>query len=251
MKNLLVVLRDTLDQIIIADMVHAKMNLDENSGHYGRDYFITGDCSDYVGIHVDEIDNEAEAARIISEWATVSRNQTFVHPDVTAFEICTDETRYRVTRDMPDWIVCYVDYIDPLKDREPQPAPVEYQYINRRETMPDGTRGDGALWPTFCPITSPGWVQIGAVVTHCRNDKGNTVLVYDGFPKPFGSMHVGGVVDVRGDGFVMLPGGDVRHQSVCINFTKGDHLSADEREAWHQEATGHQESYYESFNRNQ
>lgn len=235
MKNYKV-MRDTLDQLLIVDMSQVQVNLDEESTLYMDRYFIAGDCSDYVGIHVNETDNQAEAARLIAEWQVVSANQNFVNPAVVEFEICTEETRYRVTRDMPDWIVAYVDYIDPLKDRAP--APVEMQYVNRRIS-------DGALWPTFCPITSEGWEQIGAHPIAGRHEIGDTVLVFDGFAKPEKEMHRGKLDCTAGRCFVgaMSP----VQVTSCINFSKGDHLSADEREAWHQEALRFQESYYSTF----
>jgi hypothetical protein len=236
MKNCLVV-RDTLDQILIVDLDQSQVCLDEESSLYLERYFITDDCADYIGIHVSQIEDEHEAARILSEWASVSKNHNFVNSDVTVFEICTEETRYRVTRDMPDWIVCYVDYIDPLKDREPKP--VEYQYINRRES-------DGALWPTFCPIQSEGWVQIGKYPIEGRHEVGDTVLVFDGVALPEIGMYRGRVADSNGT--AVFINSRVHQAQSCINFSKGDHLAADEREAWHQEATGFQESYYESFN---
>ena len=241
MKNHLVV-RDTLDQLLIVDLDQAKKNQDVDSPNFGRKYFESGDCADYLNIHLDPIginspSDSIEEGRIIAEWQTVSKNQNFVNPSVTVFEICTEETRYRVTRDMPDWIVCYVDYIDPLKDREPKPEP-EMQYINRRES-------DGALWPTFCPITSPGWVQIGAHPIAGRHEVGDTVLIYDRFPKPEREMEQGTVINTlhRPDNRTWVKFENAFEDAIAdecvINFSKGDHLSASEREAWEAEAAGY------------
>jgi len=137
----------------------------------------------------------------------------------------------------------------------PEPAPVEYQYINRRETMPDGvTRGDGALWPTFAPITSPGWVQIGErPVGFGYHSDGDTVLIFDRTAQPESKMQRGVVFSTnhRPDNRVWVKdnyGAEITAPNeLLINFSKGDHLSAAEREAWHQEATGFQDSYYSTF----
>ena len=232
MKNLLVV-RDTLDQILIVDLSKSQVNLDEDSMRYLGWYFTTGDCSDYLNIHlmpigINSLSDSIEEGRILSDWQTVSRNQNFVNPSVTVFEICTEETRYRVTRDMPDWIVAYVDYIVPLKDRKPKP--IEMQYINRRES-------DGALWPTFCPITSPGWVQISAHPIDRRHEVGDTVLIYDRFPKPERDMKRGTVINTlhRPDNRTWVKFENAFEDAIAdecvINFSKGDHLSASEKHA--------------------
>jgi hypothetical protein len=250
MKNYLVV-RDTLDQILIVDLDKSQVCLDEESSLYLERYFVTDDCADYIGIHVSQIEAEAEAARVLSEWASVSRNQNFVNPDVTVFEICTEETRYRVTRDMPDWIVCYVDYIDPLKDRASKP--VEYQYINRRES-------DGALWPTFCPIQSEGWVQIGKrPLVPAYHSKGDTVLIFDRKPKPATEM-INTIVDntdhASGDSiwiqsyYRYTPGITSIPDELCINFSKGDHLSdAEKHEAMAADAQDYDVKYEQFYSK--
>ena len=93
--------------------------------------------------------------------------------------------------------------------------------------MPDGTRGDGALWPTMFPITSPGWVQIGAYPIDGRHERKETVLIFNGYVQPADKMdHVL---------FCNTSGYSVQY----INFSKGDHLTAQEREAWEAEAAGY------------
>lgn len=129
----------------------------------------------------------------------------------------------------------------------PEPEP-EMQYINRRDFMPDGvTRGDGALWPTMFPITSPGWVQIGAHPIDGRHEVEDTVLIFNRHIAPADKMIKRIVSAIAPDGVVEFPSGAQCVQEVCINFSKGDHLSESEREAWHQEATGFQDSYYSTF----
>jgi len=175
---------------------------------------------------------------------------------VTCCEVVVGEYRFKVCVGMPDHIIAYMDYVEP--QMEPVAKEVPMQYINRRETMPDGvTRGDMALWPTMFPITSPGWVQIGSHPIAERHEAGDAVLIYDRFPKPEQGMERARVVDTnhQPDKRVWVRDNagmdDAAERELLINFSKGDHLSASEREAWHQEATGFQESYYESFNRNQ
>ncbi len=126
----------------------------------------------------------------------------------------------------------------------PEPEP-EMQYINRRES-------DGALWPTFCPIQSEGWVQIGAVPIAGRHEVGDTVLIYDRFPKPERGMERGTIVfnDRPEDGVNRIKTDSysaIFAAEILINFSKGDHLSESEREAWHQEASRFQDSYYSTF----
>jgi hypothetical protein len=227
MKNLLVVC-DNADQILIVDYTKALTDTDPDSDNYGTPFFAAGECKDYFDIHIHSFNGaKGEAQRLLSEWQTVSRNQNFVNPSVTVLEICTEETRYRVTRDMPDWIVAYVDYIDPLKDREPKPEPA-MQYINRRES-------DGALWPTMFPITSPGWVQIAAHPINNRHEVGDTVLIYDRFPKPEGRMERGTVVNTlhRPDNRTWIKFENAFEDAIAdecvINFSKGDHLSDAEK----------------------
>ena len=119
----------------------------------------------------------------------------------------------------------------------PEPAPVEMQYINRRDFMPDGvTRGDGALWPTMFPITSPGWVQIGAYPIAGRHEVGDTVLFFDRYPVNAKAMfRAGRVLSIDSDGW-MHTDAVCANEDRFINFSKGDHLSESEREAWEAEA---------------
>ncbi len=174
--------------------------------------------------------------------------------DLKCCEVVTGEYRFKVCVGMPDHIIAYMDYVEPRE--EPQPAPVEMQYINRRDFMPDGvTRGDGALWPTMFPITSPGWVQIGAYPIAGRHEVGDTVLIYDRFPKPERDMVRCQVFNTNHKPddriWVRFNGefDDAIQRELLINFSKGDHLSESEREAWHQEESGYQESYYQTFKR--
>ncbi len=136
----------------------------------------------------------------------------------------------------------------------PEPEP-EMQYINRRDFMPDGvTRGDGALWPTMFPITSPGWVQIGCrPCTPGYHSEGDTVVVYGNhLPRPIEQMtkriFSGRLSGTPARVWIKKASYDENTLDVfVINFSKGDHLSESEREAWHQEATGFQDSYYSTF----
>ena len=163
---------------------------------------------------------------------------------VTCCEVVVGEYRFKVCVGMPDHIIAYMDYVEP--QMEPVAKEVPMQYINRRETMPDGvTRGDMALWPTFAPITSPGWVQVGAYPIAGRHEVGDTVLVFDGVALPEFGMYHGRVADCNGT--AVFINSRVHQAQSCINFSKGDHLTETEREAWHQEATGFQESYYSTF----
>ena len=125
----------------------------------------------------------------------------------------------------------------------PEPEPVHMQYVNRRIS-------DGALWPTLEPFNSPAWEEIAAHPITGRHEVGDTVLAYDRFAAPVNKMTASTVRSVSESGIVNTDA-NTRYPECFINFSKGDHLSASEREAWHQEATGFQESYYESFNRNQ
>lgn len=175
---------------------------------------------------------------------------------VTCCEVVVGEYRFKVCVGMPDHIIAYMDYVEP--QMEPVAKEVPMQYINRRETMPDGvTRGDMALWPTMFPITSPGWVQISAHPIDRRHEVGDTVLIYDRFPKPERDMERGTVINTlhRPDNRTWVKFENAFEDAIAdecvINFSKGDHLSHDDIQAWHEDATGHQESYYESFNRNQ
>jgi len=158
---------------------------------------------------------------------------------VTCCEVVVGEYRFKVCVGMPEHIEAYMDYVDPTE--APAPVEPEMQYINRRES-------DGALWPTFCPITSPGWVQIGAYPIAGRHEVGDTVLIFNGYTDTAEAMTKDTVVGYL-NGTVRLDVFDIPRPNVSyINFSKGDHLTPEEREAWHQEATGYQESYYSTFN---
>lgn len=125
----------------------------------------------------------------------------------------------------------------------PEPEP-EMQYINRRES-------DGALWPTPFQVVSAGWMQIASHPLNGRYEVGDTVLIHHRSAKPENALRRGTIAEVMPDGSLLLSDFTIEFIERCINFSKGDHLSESERESWHQEATGFQESYYESFNRNQ
>lgn len=104
----------------------------------------------------------------------------------------------------------------------PTPAPeTEMQYVNRRVS-------DGALWPTFCPITSPGWEQINAHPIEGRHEVGDTVLVFDTYAKPADKM-----IKARVDCCEHALCPVIKHIGIgiesYINFTKGDHLTEAER----------------------
>lgn len=119
---------------------------------------------------------------------------------------------------------------------EPEP---EMQYINRRES-------DGALWPTFAPITSPGWVQIGCrPCTAGYHSEGDTVVVYGNhLPRPIEQMtkriFSGRLSGTPARVWIKKASYDENTLDVfVINFSKGDHLSQSEREAWEAEAAGY------------
>ena len=162
---------------------------------------------------------------------------------VTCCEVVAGKYRFKVCVGMPEHIEAYMDYVEP--QAAPAPVEPEMQYINRRDLMPDGTRGDGALWPTFCPITSPGWVQIGSHPIAERHEAGDAVLIYDRFPKPEQGMERARVVDTnhQPDKRVWVRDNagmdDAAERELLINFSKGDHLSQSEREAWEAEAAGY------------
>lgn len=160
-------------------------------------------------------------------WTSVNRGAK-----VTCCEVVANEHRFKVCVGMPDYIVAYVDYVEPREEEKP----VEMQYINRRDFMPDGvTRGDGALWPTFAPIQSDGWVQIGKYPIEGRHEVGDTVLIYDRFPKPEREMKRGTVINTlhRPDNRTWVKFENAFEDAIAdecvINFSKGDHLSDSEK----------------------
>jgi len=162
-------------------------------------------------------------------WTSVNRGAK-----VTCCEVVANEHRFKVCVGMPDYIVAYVDYVEPREEEKP----VEMQYINRRDFMPDGvTRGDGALWPTFAPIQSDGWVQIGKYPIEGRHEVGDTVLIYDRFPKPEHTMPKAGIIynDRPEAGMARIKTDEysaIFCAEILINFTKGDHLSDSEKFEW-------------------
>ena len=170
-------------------------------------------------------------------WTSVNRGEK-----VTCCEVVVGEYRFKVCVGMPDHIEAYMDYVEPREEPKPEP---EMQYINRRES-------DGALWPTFCPIQSEGWVQIAAHPIAGRHETGDTVLIYDRFPKPergmerativFNDRPEDGVNRIKTDSYSAIFAAE-----ILINLSKGDHLSHADIQAWHEDATGHQESYYSTF----
>jgi hypothetical protein len=112
------------------------------------------------------------------------------------------------------------------------------------------------LWPTFCEIQAQGWELINRrPCTPGYHSEGDTVVIYGNhLPRPIEQMtkriFAGEVSGTPARVWIKKASYEENTLDVfVINFTKGHHLTADEREAWHQESTRYQESYYESFNR--
>ena len=171
---------------------------------------------------------------LIAFWGTVNLGS-----NAKCCEVVVGEYRFRVTVNMPDPIAAYMDFVEP-KEEPVTPAPEpKYQYIYRRTS-------DGALWPTFCEIQAQGWELINRVPLG-GHQVGDGVLIFDGHPLPADKMYQSAVTGKTA--FNVNVGSRFYSDVSCINFSAGHHLTADEREAYQQEATRYQESYYESFNR--